>query len=153
MKFSTKEDIAAPIDFVFDQISDFEAFERSALRRGAEVARLDDLSAPGPGMAWETKFRWRGRVRELQFELTTFEKPDEMVISSLSKSMGGHLKIDLVALSRGRTRMHFVAEMKPKNLTARLLIQSLKLARGKLNKRFEQGAQAYAKELENRYGR
>jgi len=153
MKFSTREDIEAPIDFVFDQISDFEAFERSALRRGAEVARLDDLSTPGPGMTWETKFHWRGRARELQFELTSFEKPDEMVITSLSKSMGGHLKIDLVALSRGRTRMHFVTEMKPKNLTARLLIQSLRLARGRLNKRFKQGAQDYAKELESRYSR
>jgi hypothetical protein len=151
MKFSTREDIEAPIDFVFDQISDFDAFERSALRRGAEVARLDDLNVPGPGMIWETKFRWRGRARELQFELTTYEKPDEMVISSLSKSMGGHLQIDLVALSRGRTRLHFVTEMKPKNLTSRLLIQSLKLARGKLNKKFQQGAKEYAKELETRY--
>ncbi len=153
MKFSTREDIEAPIDFVFDQISDFEAFERSALRRGAEIERRDDLKAPGPGMAWEAKFRWRGRERELEFELTTLDKPDKMVMTSLSNAMGGYLKIDLVALSRGRTRIHYIVEIKPKNLTSRLLIQSLKLARGRLNKKFHKGVQDYGKELESRYRR
>jgi len=151
MKFSTREDIKAPIDFVFDQISDFKAFERSALRRGAKIERLDDLTAPGPGMIWKTRFHWRGRARDLQFELTTYNRPDEMVISSRARSMGGHLVIDLVALSRGRTRMHLATEIKPKNLTARLLIQSLRLARGRLMKKFQQKAQDYAKELEGRY--
>jgi uncharacterized protein YndB with AHSA1/START domain len=153
MKFTTKEDIEAPIEFVFEQLSDFQTFERSALRRGAEVKRLDDLSAPGPGMAWEAKYNWRGRMRELQFELTTYEKPDELVITSLSESMGGHLGIVLIALSSGRTRMHFETELKPKTLTSRLLIQSLKLARGRLMAKLEQGAQQYAKELESRYCR
>jgi len=50
MIFETKEDINAPIEQVFPHISDFADFERSALRRGAEVARLDNLRTAGPGM-------------------------------------------------------------------------------------------------------
>ncbi len=151
MKFTTKEDIEAPIEYVFDQITDFQTFERSALRRGAEVERLDDLNAPGPGMAWAARFQWRGRARELEFELTTYDRPDQMVITSLSHSMGGHMAIGLIALSRKRTRMHFETELKPKNLTSRIFIQSLKLARGRLMKKLQKGAEDYAKELENRY--
>jgi len=52
MKFSTREDVEAPVDYVFGQISDFGAFERQALRRGADVRRLDS----GPfvtGSAWD----------------------------------------------------------------------------------------------------
>ena len=40
MKFSTKEDIDAPIDAVFDMLCEFDQFERAAMRRGAEVLSL-----------------------------------------------------------------------------------------------------------------
>ncbi len=35
MKFSTRKDIDAPIDHVFASVSDFQVYERAAMRRGA----------------------------------------------------------------------------------------------------------------------
>lgn len=151
MQFSAKEDIEAPIDFVFQQIADFNAHERSALRRGAEVQRLDNLSAPGPGMAWDSAFDLRGRRRELQIELTTYDPPNGLVVSSRSPNMGGQMEIDLVALSRGRSRMSVQIDMAPKTLSARLLVQSLKLARKSLSKRFRARVAAYAEDIEDRF--
>ncbi|EKD59823.1 MAG: hypothetical protein ACD_54C01115G0002, partial [uncultured bacterium] len=43
MRFATKQDIEAPIADVFRLLSDFESWERAAMRRGAEVARTDKL--------------------------------------------------------------------------------------------------------------
>ena len=61
MKFSAREDIAAPIEQVFASLCDFEGFERQAMRRGAEVQRVDPLTQPGVGMKWQVSFNMRGR--------------------------------------------------------------------------------------------
>ena len=68
MQFSTKEDIEAPIAEVFDMLYEFESFERAAMRRGAEVRRVDDLAAPGVGMMWQAVFDLRGKRREVELE-------------------------------------------------------------------------------------
>lgn len=153
MKFSTREDIEAPIDYVFDQVTDFQAFERSALRRGAEVQRVDDLNTPGVGMAWDVTFKLRGKMRDMQMELTDLDAPHGLVLSSRSPGMGGDLVIDLVALSRGRTRMSMDIELKPANLSSRLLVQSLKLARSNLTTRYKLRIAGFARDLEDRYNR
>ena len=61
MKLSGRTDVQAPVEFVFDAISDFDFWERAALRRGAEVTRTDKLRQPAPGMSWMIRFGWRGR--------------------------------------------------------------------------------------------
>ena len=153
MKFSTKEDIEVPIDHVFAQVSDFPYFERTALRRGAEMQRVDDLTAIGPGMAWDVAFELRGKRRELELELTRYDPPNSLVMSSRSASLGGYLLVDLIALSRGRTRLSIDIELLPQNLSARLLVQSLKQARGNLYKRFNLRVAEYAKDMEDRLKR
>lgn len=153
MKFETKEDIEAPIEHVFGVVSNFEGFERQALRRGAEVSRLNPQQKPGVGMAWDLAFLMRGKRRELQIELTEYDPPNRMVFESRSPSMGGHMVVDLVALSLGRTRLGIEIELMPQNLSARLLVQSLKLARGNLNKRFHIRVAEFARDTEERFQR
>ena len=153
MKFSTREDIEAPIDFVFEQLTNFQFFERSALRRGAEVQRVDTLSSPGVGMAWDIAFKLRGKMRDLKMELTSLDVPNGLVLSSRSTAMGGNLVVDLVALSKGRTRMSADIELKPINLSSRLLVQSLKLARSNLTGRYKLRVAEFARDLEDRFAR
>lgn len=153
MKFSAREDIEAPINYVFEQLTDFQAFERSALRRGAEVQRVDKKTSPGVGMAWDVAFKLRGKMRELQMELTSLDAPNCMVLSSRSPTMGGDMMVDLVPLSRGRTRVSMDIELRPKSLSSRLLVQSLKLARSNLTSRYEMRIAELARDLEERYKR
>ncbi len=153
MKFNVKEDIEAPIEFVFAEMSDFHAHERSALRRGADVQRVDTLTSAGKGMAWDTSFNVRGKRRELQMELAEYDPPNNMLLSSRSSSMGGYMMIDLVALSRGRTRLNLTLELQPKNLASKLLVQSLKLARRNVMAKFKDRVVTFAIDLEDRYKR
>ena len=150
MKFSTKEDIEAPIDQVFGLVSDFEALERAALRRGAEVQRTDNLRKPGVGMSWTASFVARGRQRQLNIQTTEYEPPHGMRFHSVAQGLETDMKVEFVALSRGRTRLSIDLELKPKSISARLMVQSLKLARTNLNKKFHLRMADYARDLEDR---
>lgn len=153
MKFSTREDIEAPIDAVFEMLCEFESFERSAMRRGADVQRLDTLRSPGVGMTWAAAFDMRGKRRQIEVEMVTFEKPSEIVLESTSPGMIGQMSFELMALSRSRTRVQVDLEVKPLNLAARLMVQSLKLAKGSLTKRYKLRVGEYAKGMEERHAR
>lgn len=151
MQFQIKQDIEAPIDFVFQQMTDFKSFERAAMRRGADVQRVKDGKEGGVGTAWDARFKLRGKDREVQIEITECDSPNRLVVSSRAPSMGGDMVVELIALSRNRTRVDSNVKLAPKNLTAKLLVQSLKLARKNVSHRLNDRLAAYAVEVEARY--
>ncbi|MGC1495477.1 MAG: SRPBCC family protein [Sulfitobacter sp.] len=153
MKFATKEDIEAPIEAVFEMLCDFEGFERSAMRRGAEVQRVDNLTTPGVGMTWNAVFEMRGKRRELQVEMVTFDKPNDIILESTSPGLLGKMSFELMALSRSRTRIIVELEVKPLTLSARLLVQSMKLAKASLTRKYKLRVGEYAKGMEERYSK
>lgn len=153
MKFSTNEDIDAPIDQVFAAVSNLEFYERAAIRRGAEVTRTSAHELPEPGMTWKARFLFRNRMREARIELVELEPPQSMSFESQSGGMQSMLDIELVPLATARTRLTVGLELKPLNLPARLLVQSLKLAKGNLQKRFKNRVAELALELGQRQTR
>ena len=150
MKFKAKEDLEAPIEKVFEMLADFERHERSALRRGAEVNRSDSLKAPGVGASWTAGFKFRGKRRKAQIEVVEFERPTQISVLSRMQGMDMRVEFMLVPLSKTRTRLSVMADLKPHTLAARLLVQSFKLARGNIMKRFEQRLAAAARDMEDR---
>ncbi len=153
MKFSTKEDIEAPIDAAFDMLCDFEVFERAAMRRGAEVQRTDTQTRPGVGMGWSAAFKLRGKRRQIEIELITYERPHEMVFECRSQGLVTMMTLELVALSRNRTRILVATDIKPLNLSARLLVQSLKLAKASLTKKYKLRVAEFVRTMEDRHKR
>jgi len=148
MKFSTREDIEVPIDKVFQAVTNFDAFERQALRRGAEVSRQDTFGKPGVGSEWAMKFVFRGKKRQVQAKITQFDGPNGYLAETDSGGIEGLVAVELVALSPRRTRMHFSIDLTPRTLSARLLVQSLKFAKSNLNKRFSTRVWQFAQDIE-----
>ena len=151
MKFSTREDIDAPIEHVFAELSDFSTFERSAMRRGAQVRRMDTQDVRGPGMSWQADFALRGKMRYVLIELEEFEAPTHMGFSGKSPGLNGFCDIELLALSPNKTRMRLSVDIKPLTLSTRLLVQSLKLAKGSADKKFEDRIAEFSKDVAGRY--
>lgn len=153
MQFTSREDIEAPIERVFGEITDFQAFERSALRRGADIKRTDTLRAPGTGMSWHAAFKLRGKQRNVDVSVVDYDPPNGITLGLVSSSIEGQMIAELVALSRGRTRMTVTLVLQPRSMAARLMMQSLRLARGNLTKRFKVRLAEYAMDVEERYKR
>jgi len=151
MKLSGRTDIGAPVAFVFAALSDFEAWERAAMRRGADVHRTDKLRVAGPGMTWQARFAWRGRERQLQVRLAKLQPTLQMTVDFDGPSVEGNLNIELVELSAKRTRMLMQVDLKPRTLAARLFIQSMKLAKRRVQRKYDARLQNIAKDIEARF--
>jgi hypothetical protein len=104
-------------------------------------------------MAWDIAFPFRGKRREMQVEMVEHVAPGRMMFNSRMTGMTGQFSIDLLALSRGRTRLELAVDLKPVSLSAKLLVQSMKLARSSLNKRFKVRVAEFAKTTEDRFQR
>ena len=150
MKLTTKEDVEAPIEEVFSALTDFDGFERAALRRGAEVVRQDRAGPGGTGQSWRIAFIYRGKRREMTARLVGQDVPTALRFQGMSRTLDGVMLVDLVALSRRRTRVTVTVDITAKTLTARIFLQSLVFARGRINARFAKRVQLFAKSVEDR---
>lgn len=153
MQLTAREDIEAPLDRVFAALSDFETVERQALRRGIDVQRTQDAGSPEAGLSWRAGFTFRGKKRTADIDLAIYTPPERIMFHTVSGGLTVEMVLDVVALSRGRTRISVEAAMMPKTLSARLLVQSLKLAKGGVEKRFRNRMKGLAQDLETRLQR
>lgn len=150
MKLSTRKDIAAPIDRVFRVLADFDGHERAALRQGAAIVRLDPGPPAGVGSGWKAQFRFRGKERVIESRLTEYEAPHVLGFHGQSHNFDLTLRTRLVALARGHTRVGVELDIRPRSFSGRLLIQTLKLARSRVEARFVARIDTLAAALQRR---
>ena len=151
MKFSATEDIEAPIDHVYREVTNFAGFERQALRRGASVNRLDGQGPIGTGSSWDVGFKFRGKARRMTATIGVMDPPNSVRVDTVAGGLDGVTQIELLALSRSHTRISVQIELLPKSLSARLVLQSLKLAKSNLTKRFKAKITEFSEDIEERY--
>ena len=150
MKLSNRVDIEAPIDFVYAQLTDFAELERRARREGVAVARSGD----GPvarGTAWIVRAEVRGRMREFTVTLVAMSAPEALRFDTRSEGLEVETTLELIALSPHRTRVVVGIDMRARTLTVRLLLQSLKLAKAKLDARLRKRLTRVAHQIEDAY--
>lgn len=151
MKFSRREDIEAPLEFVFREMTDFAALTRAAMRRGAEVKRTDSLGSPGVGMSWAIRAIIRGRTRDIAVRLTKFDLNQTTHCAVDSGGMLGTFSVEFVEIARGRTRINVALELRAATMTSRLILQSARLAKSTLDRRFARRITNLSREIEQRY--
>lgn len=151
MELKAREDIEAPVEHVFAEITDFAALERLVMRRGGDVSLLEGPVPPEIGARWEVRFRLRGKNRRVVSELDRLDPGLGLTVGFTSPNINGQCRVDLVALSPGRTRLAITIESRPISIAAKLLAQSLRLGRGRIERRLRTAVATYAEDVAARH--
>ena len=151
MKFSNRVDVALPADTLFAQLTDIPALEHAAMKKGVVMQRLDSLAEKGAGMSWDVGFRLRGKPRQMIVDVTRFEAPARIDYSGTSAGFEVTLVLEFIALAPRRSRMSTLFEIKPRTLGGRLLLQSARLGRANLDRRYDERIKSFLRDLESRH--
>ncbi|MEO1637831.1 MAG: SRPBCC family protein [Pseudomonadota bacterium] len=143
MRLTATEDVTAPADAFFAQVSDFAALADRARSLGAIVTARQEGPAVA-GMAWDIAFQFRGRDRAVVATLTRFDAPDGYTVETVMEGLIAETQVTVASLDAHRSQLEVICELSAKSLTARLLLQSLKLGRGRIAARFQARISEYA---------
>ena len=147
MNLTTREDIDAPIGKVYEAVTDFERFEKRLMRRGIDVLRDDTCPPPNPGAKWKISADWKGKTYDIDAELISIETPDGFAMEAHSSGLICVGVVDLVALSKARTRLLVSLDIRATTFSSKLLLQSLRFAKGSVIGRFKSRVTEFAREL------
>ena len=147
MKFSTRVDTDNSADNLFAAISDFQRIARMLVARGVAVEPITPDQDPGTGMAWMVTFDWRGRERQMRMDVTRFDRPEKLSLVGSSEPFDVMIDMSVIALSRERARLIFETDVRPRNIRARLMLQTAKLGKTQLDARYRQRIEAFVATL------
>jgi len=150
MKLSGRTDIEVAATDVFAVLTDFVHFEKVALRQGAEVERTDRLRGYGVGSTWNVHFRYRGKGRHLVAELTALEPLRALSFQGKSGGFEFTISMTLLPLAQKLTRLSVDLDVRPRTLAARIILQTAKLGRARIEQRFSSRTEAFGRYLRQR---
>ena len=87
-------------------------------------------------MNWVIGFDWRGRHREFTLEVTRFDAPELIEMHGRSDQFEITIRMTVVALAATRSRLIFELDLAPLGMKARLLLQTARLGKGRLDRKF-----------------
>lgn len=151
MDFESKQDINAPAAHVFQQLADFDFYESYAMRIGAQVERQDSFTQPQAGMRWNVKGHFRGKDRDVELTLDSYTPSDTLSYICNAKSLDAVVKFDVIPLSHTETRLKAVVAVQAKGLSARIALQSAKLAKKTLDRKFDTRMRDFANNIGEKY--
>ena len=131
LKFRVADDIEAPVDWVVGGgFTDFAAIEADIRARDAELVRVGDWKEAALGVAWRGSVAVsRASYVRSRHASRPFPARSVFVVESRIGGMGCHYEVSFVPLSATVTRVSVMLELKASTLSARLLLQTLKVAR------------------------
>ena len=151
MKLTAKTDLDVPISFVYACLADHQFWEREAQGRGIEVRRPADMPPSGPGAGWLLRLPFRGKVVSVLMQLIEAVRDDRQVYDLQSKTIGGSLVLSVMALSPRTTRLNLGVDIGAKTMGARLMLNTMRLAKGRAQARLEARLQQMAAQIQGRF--
>ncbi|NPD19878.1 SRPBCC family protein [Alterinioella nitratireducens] len=153
MKFETIEEVAAPQDYTFARFTDFTRYEGLARKYGADIRRVGGFTEVAEGATWRGTMQVRGKTRGVEAVVTRYAPPEAARIDTVVGGMNVVFEMRFEALGPDRIRLRAVAELQARTLAARLIIQSIKLTRKRVQAKINSRIVALANEYEDAWRR
>lgn len=153
MKFETIEEVDAPQDFTFACFTDFIRYENLARGYGADLRRVGGFTDVSEGATWRGSIPIQGRTRGVEAILSTHTPSEFTRVDTAIGGMKVVFEMRFEPLADEKTKLTAVTELQAKTLAARLVIQSAKLARKRVQARITSKIVALANEYEDAWRR
>ncbi len=151
MKFSTTTDIDAPQKFSFRAASNFNRMEKQVMRRGIALERVNNGEGHIVGLAWRSRVAFKGVERDVDAAVAEYDAPERYLIAGKSDGLDLRFEVAAVSLAAGRTRMQTTLTLEPRTLTARVLLQSLRLGKSRLDRKFGERVDDFMQGIAERF--
>jgi hypothetical protein len=153
MKLTAKTDLEVPAAAVFATLLDHPTWEREAIRKGVEIERPPGSPAMGVGAEWRIRGHFRGKARKVKLRIEEMTLDQRLLLGLDSPSVEGTTQLEVMVLSPRRSRLRVDLEVKPKTLAARLFINTMRLAKGRVQAKFESRLGQFGARIKERYDR
>ncbi|MEO8531938.1 MAG: SRPBCC family protein [Deltaproteobacteria bacterium] len=150
MRFSARRDIESSAEDVFAFLTDYAGHESLAARRGVRIERIEKPGGSADRPAWSAEFQYGGRERKITIAVTNAVAPERLESDVYYQGLDVQVEVELVPLARTRTRMITKIDLIPQSIKARLVVQSLRLAKATIQRRLERRLETLAAEIETR---
>lgn len=153
MIFETREEVDIPRDFAFSRFADFTRYEKTARHYGADIRRVNGFTEISEGCAWRGSAVVRGTTRGVEAKITRLNPPEHAQMSTVVGGMAITVDMFFEELGPGKTLLRVTSQLKATTLAARLILQSVKLTRRKIQRKIDTRIVALANEFEDEYRR
>jgi len=72
-----------------------------------------------------------------------FDRPERLGLTGVSTPFDLRLDLSVIAMSRQKTRLIFELDVRPRNMRARLALQTAKLGKGQLDRKIAKKVKAF----------
>jgi len=142
MKIGTSRDFKRARGKVFDSFADPARMDAVFGEQGANLHREGQ---GGPGTVWHMDVVSGGKTRPMAIALVDMDAPDVMRMRVTSEMLDADVAFVFADLPGGGSQVSADFDLAPRTLTARVAIQTLRLAKGKVEQRIERALLALGK--------
>lgn len=150
MEIFHKIDVKAPASFIFKKLTDVASITEN-LPSNVVLRAEGDHSSFELGSKWVVRAQRTGRKFALNSEITKFDEDKSLGFSTASSRIESDSQIVLREKGKKATMIEFSSVFRPRGLLGRILIQSLKASRKRVDERLETSALKIKTYLEEAY--
>ncbi len=142
MKIGGTKDFRRGRGKVFDSFADPARMDAVFGEQGANLRRE---GPGGPGTVWHLDVVSSGKERPVEITLVDMERPEVMRMRVASEMVGADVSFVFSDLPEGGCQVRADIDLAPRSLTARVAIQTLRLAKGKVENKIQRALAALGK--------